>query len=338
MSNIAIPLNSFVNTADDFIIKSIDTQEKDVLNKKNSLQFKSVLSPMFYKSEAKVYTTSGHTITKTDNQTLTDENGRTYAIDNSFVIDAVADISNLWSGELTSAISQGSNIISVWKGERDYTIVVSDFDNNILYTNTQQVNTENLLYFNVKLATYTREAGKMMASLNPFLVLHTVKTTPISGFVVMTVENNAHLNLRTVDSVNYLTGKDLYVLGYKSGDSVKLAIGTDDTDLRKRFTFEETPGSITLKYKYWGCLGSNGLVTGEPVLTNVNSRSIGHLSSKTISQFDFGYLANGIAYGQQINSGTDAQDISANGSLGNDSLNNQNGATTWGGIGSSQYR
>ena len=77
-NNIAIPLSSFVNTADDFIIKSIDTQEKDVLNKKNSLQFKSVLSPMFYKSEAKVYTTSGHTITKTNNKTLTDENGRTY--------------------------------------------------------------------------------------------------------------------------------------------------------------------------------------------------------------------------------------------------------------------
>jgi SpoIID/LytB domain protein len=62
-----IPLNSFVNTADDFIIKSIDTQEKDVLNKKNSLKYKSVLSPMFYKAEEKVFTTSGHTITKTDN-------------------------------------------------------------------------------------------------------------------------------------------------------------------------------------------------------------------------------------------------------------------------------
>ena len=53
MSNMTVPLNSFVNTADDFIIKPIDTQEKDVLNKKNSLQFKSVLSPMFTKAEAK---------------------------------------------------------------------------------------------------------------------------------------------------------------------------------------------------------------------------------------------------------------------------------------------
>ena len=136
MSNMTIPLNSFVNTADDFIIKNIDTQEKDVLNKKNSLKFKSVLSPMFTKAEAKVFTTSGHTITKTNNSTLTDENGRTYAVDNSFVIDSVADISNLWSGELTSALCKSNKIYSVWKGERDYTVVVSDFDNNILASKT----------------------------------------------------------------------------------------------------------------------------------------------------------------------------------------------------------
>lgn len=331
MANLSIPLNSFVNTADDFIIKSLDTQEKDVLNKKNSLQFKSVLSPMFYKSEAKVYTTSGHTITKTNNQTLTDEDGRTYAIDNSFVIDAVADISNLWSGELTSAISYDKDVISVWKGERDYTIVVSDFDNNISHNNTIPVDTTDLLYFNVKLATYTREAGK--ASSDILLVLQTVYTTPKTTIAEYTVDNLAAITeVRTTD-YNFLTGKDLYALAYRKNDTNYLAIGTDDTDLRKRFTFE----SGAIKYKYWGCLGSNGLVTGEPVLTDINSRGTGALSSKTISQFNFGYLDNGIAYGQQISSGTDAQDISANGSLGNDTLDNQNGATTWGGVGHSRY-
>ena len=331
MSNIAIPLDSFVNTADDFIIKSIDTQEKDVLNKKNSLKYKSVLSPMFYKSEAKVFTTSGHKITKTNNKTLTDEDGRTYAIDNSFVIDAVADISNLWSGELTSAISYDKDIISVWKGERDYTIVVSDFDNNISHSNTIPVDTTDLLYFNVKLATYTREAGK--ASNDILLVLQTVYTTPKTTITEYTVDNLASITeVRTTD-YNFLTGKDLYALVYRKSDTNYLAIGTDDTDLRKRFTFEN--GAI--KYKYWGCLGSNGLVTGEPVLTDINSRGTGALSSKTISQFNFGYLDNGIAYGQQISSGTDAQDINANGSLGSDTLGNQNGATTWGGIGHSRY-
>lgn len=331
MSNMTIPLNSFVNTADDFIIKSIDTQEKDVLNKKNSLQFKSVLSPMFYKSEAKVFTTSGHTITKTDNKTLTDEDGRTYAIDNSFVIDAVADISNLWSGELTSAISREDDVISVWKGERDYTIVVSDFDNNISYNSTIPVDTTDLLYFNVKLATYTREAGKAANDIT--LVLQAVYTTPKTTIFEYTVDNLASITeVRTTD-YNFLTGKDLYALVYRKNDTNYLAIGTDDTDLRKRFTFEN--GAV--KYKYWGCLGSNGLVTGEPVLTNINSRGTGALSSKTITQFDFGYLDNGIAYGQQISSGTDAQDISANGSLGTDTLSNQNGATTWGGIGHSRY-
>ena len=331
MSNISIPLNSFVNTADDFIIKDIDTQEKDVLNKKNSLKYKSVLSPMFYKSEAKVYTTSGHTITKTNNKTLSDEDGRTYAIDNSFVIDAVADISNLWSGELTSAISYDKDIISVWKGERDYTIVVSDFDNNISHSNTIPVDTTDLLYFNVKLATYTREAGKATSDI--MLVLQTVYTTPKTTITEYTVNNLAAITeVRTTD-YNFLTGKDLYALVYRKSDTNYLAIGTDDTDLRKRFTFE----SGAIKYKYWGCLGSNGLVTGEPVLTDINSRGTGALSSKTISQFNFGYLDNGIAYGQQISSGTDAQDINANGSLGNDTLGNQNGATTWGGIGHGRY-
>lgn len=331
MSNISIPLNSFVNTADDFIIKSIDTQEKDVLNKKNSLKYKSVLSPMFYKSEAKVFTTSGHTITKTDNKTLTDEDGRTYAVDNSFVIDAVADISNLWSGELTSAISYGDNVISVWKGERDYTIVVSDFDNNILYNNTQSVNTENLLYYNVKLATYTREAGKATSDI--LLVLQAVYTTPKTTITEYTVDEEANITETRTTDYNFLTGKDLYALVYRKNNTNYLAIGTDDTDLRKRFTFE----SGAIKYKYWGCLGSNGLVTGEPVLTDINSRGTGALSSKTIGQFDFGYLDNGIAYGQQISSGTDAQDIAANGSLGTDTLGNQDGATTWGGIGHGRY-
>lgn len=330
-NNLSIPLNSNVNTSDDYIITDINTQEKNILNKKNTLKYKAVLSPMFYKGEDKVFTTSGHVITKTNNQTLTDENGRTYAVDNSFVIDDVVDISNLWSGELTSAISYDKDVISIWKGERDYTIVVSDFDNNILYTNTQQVNTENLLYFNIKLATFTREAGK--ATIDIILVLQAVYTTQKTTITEYTVDNLASITeVRTTD-YNFLTGKDLYALVYRKSDTNYLAIGTDDTDLRKRFTFE----SGALKYKYWGCLGSNGLVTGEPVLTDINSRSTEALSSKTISQFDFGYLDNGIAYGQQISSGTDAQDIAANGSLGNDTLNNQNGATTWGGIGHSRY-
>ena len=325
MSNMTIPLNSFVNTADDFIIKSIDTQEKDVLNKKNSLQFKSVLSPMFYKSEAKVYTTSGHTITKTNNKTLTDEDGRTYAIDNSFVIDAVADISNLWSGELTSAISFDKDVISVWKGERDYTIVVSDFDNNISHSNTIPVDTTDLLYFNVKLATYTREAGK--ATNDILLVLQTVYTTPKTTIAEYTVDNLASITeVRTTD-YNFLTGKDLYALVYRKSDTNYLAIGTDDTDLRKRFTFEN--GAI--KYKYWGCLGSNGLVTGEPVLTTVSTRTNNtSLSSITITQDDFTYLDNGIGYGQQITStGTDAQDIASNSSLNGNTITSGT-ATTWG--------
>lgn len=327
----SIPLHSFVNTADDFIIKDLDTQEKDVLNKKNTLKYKAVLSPMFYKGEDKVYTTSGHTITKTNNQTLTDENGRTYAVDNSFVIDRVADISNLWSGELTSAITKDGKIYSVWKGERDYTIVVSDFDNKILASKTYAVNAANLLYYNVKLANYTRDASK--ADTTIYLARQEVTTYPISVIAVETIDENADRFAVWSNTFAYATGRDLYVLCYRRSGTNYVAVGTDDTDLRKRFTFENN----ALKYKYWGCLGSNGLLTGEPVLTTINSRGTAALSSKTIAQDDFSYLSNGIGYGQQISSGTDAQDISANGSLGTDTLGNQNGATTWGGIGHSRY-
>lgn len=322
----SIPLNSFVNTADDFIIKSIDTQEKDVLNKKNTLQFKSVLSPMFTKAEAKVFTTSGHIITKTDNSTLTDENGRTYAINNDFVIDSVADISNLWSGELTSALCKSNRIYSVWQGERDYTVVVSDFDNNILASKTYSVTQTDILYFNVKLANYTREASKADDTI--YLVVQSVYTTPKTTITEYTVNNVADITeIRTTD-YDYLTGKTLYVLVYRTSSTNYLAIGTDDTDLRKRFTFEN--GAV--KYKYWGCLGANGLLTGEPVLTTINSRATGLLSSKTFTQDSFSYLSNGLAYNQQVSGGTDAQFISANSSLSSPSLSGSTGATTWGSI------
>ena len=326
-----VPLNSFVNTADDFIIKPIDTQEKDVLNKKNSLQFKSVLSPMFTKAEAKVFTTSGHTITKTDNSTLTDENGRTYAIDNSFVIDSVADISNLWSGELTSALCKDNKIYSVWKGERDYTVVVSDFDNNILASRTYSVSQTNLLYFNVKLANYTRAASKADGTI--YMVLQQVRTTPATSIIEYRVTDTADIGTVRTASYNYLTGKDLYALVYRRGSINYLAIGTDDTDLRKRFTFERN----AVKYKYWGCLGANGLLTGEPVLTTVNSRSGSNLASLSITQNNFNYLSNGIAYSQQVTGGTDAEFISANESLSNPALSSMSGATTWGGITHTRY-
>ena len=326
MSNISIPLNSFVNTSDDFIIKDIDTQEKDVLNKKNSLKYKNVLSPMYYKGATAAFTTSGHTITKTNNTTLTDENGRTYAVDNSFVIDSVADISNLWSGELTSAICKNTKIYSVWKGERDFTIVISDFNNNILKTVTTSVNTTNLLYYNVKLANYTRAASKSDSTIR--LVLQTVFTTPSTIIQEYTVnDSTGALSQTRTTTYNYLTGKDLYVLFYRQGSTNYLAIGTDDTDLRKRFTFVN--GAV--KFKYYGCLGSNGLVTGEPVLTTVSSRANNTvLSSITITQDNFTYLSNGIGYGQQINStGTDAQDIASNSSLSTTGIS-ANGATAWG--------
>ena len=328
MNNLQIPLNSFVNTNDENIIKRLDTQEKDVLDKKNTLVYKSVLSPMYTKAENKVYTTSGHTISKTSNEVLTDENGRTYAVDNTWIIQSTTDISQLWSGELTSAIYKDGLIYSIWKSERDYTIVVSDVDNNILGTKNYTVDTTDLLYYNVKLANYTRLSSE--DNQNLYYVVQKVYSTPKTTIEEYNVVSSStgHITrvpVRTTD-YNYLTGKDLYVLRAMNSGVNKLFIGTDDTDLRKRFTFYA--GAVV--YKYWGCLGANGLLTGEPVLTTVNSRGTGLLSTKTLTQDDFSYLANGIGYGQQLTAGTDAEDISSNSSLGTGTIS-ANEATAWGG-------
>ena len=87
MPNIGIPLNSHINTKDQFIIHQIDTQEKDALQKKNTLQFQSTLSPMYYKHENKAMTTSGHTFTISNTQ-LVDEKNQRYVVDNSLVVDS----------------------------------------------------------------------------------------------------------------------------------------------------------------------------------------------------------------------------------------------------------
>ena len=110
MSTLTIPLNSLVNTKDDIIITNLQTEEKDILQKKNSLMFKSCLSPLYKKSEEKVYTTAGHRISKIDNNTLEDERGRRFSIDNSLVISNSVDITSLWSGELTSAVCKNNRI------------------------------------------------------------------------------------------------------------------------------------------------------------------------------------------------------------------------------------
>ncbi len=323
--NLVIPLNSHINTADDRLITDLDTQEKDVLEKKNTLKYKNCLAPMYKKVEAKVYTTSGHEIELVDNNTLRDENGRTYSVDNSLVVDKAIDITTLWSGELTSAIFKDDVIYSIWKSERDYTIVACDSDKKIIDTKTYQIEQTDLLYYNVKLANYTREASKADGTVR--FVVQEVLSTPLTRISEYSIDLVDDVIERTEDLVtdyNYLTGKDLYVLEANNG----LYVGTDDTDLRKRFTF--TNGNVA--FKYWGCLGSNGLITGEPILLPYTASGTSMKDVIFDQSGDFTYLPNGIAYTFTANDvKTDAEWITANASLSTAS-STQNGAPTWGSV------
>lgn len=311
--NVVLPLDSQVCTESYDVIKNLETEEKDVLEKKNTFKFKGTLAPLYTQSENKVYTTSGHKLS-INNNVIEDEYGRTYTVKNDWTIDYSIDITNLWSGKLTSAfIASDNTIYSVWQSESTWTLVISDQNNKILNYYNVSVNQNNLLYYNVKLTNFVTGG-------NVSIVEQAVYSN--NQTIVKVYDRNT--SVRNTYTYNFLTGQDLYVLTLSNGT---LVVGTDDTDIRKRFTFLNG----TLRYKYWGCLGSNGLLTGEPVLVNINSRSTGLLSSKSIEQFDFGYLDNGLAYGQQVNGSTDSADINANSSLNNNAISSSD-AANWGGV------
>lgn len=321
MSTLTIPLNSLVNTKDDIIITNIQTDEKDILQKKNSLMFKSCLSPLYKKTESKVYTTAGHRISKIDNSTLEDERGRRFSIDNSMVISKSVDITNLWSGELTSAVCKNNRIYSVWKSERDYSIITSDMENNILDKKTVEVPND-ILYYNVKLSNYTRAASKADGKI--FYAVQLVRSDR-STISLYNLEEEIWNQ-----EFPYLTGKDLYVLTYRRNNQNKTIIGTDDVDVRKRMSFQD--GARI--YQFFGCLGSNGLLTGEPILHNISSSS-GKVSEAVVTTTpNINYLSNGQSYTPTFDdsySDADATWDTANSSL---SLNKitDNTATTWGNV------
>lgn len=317
MSNLQIPLNSHINTADDFVIKDITTEDKDVLNKKNTLQYKSLLSPMYTKSEEKVYTTSGHTIEKTSNTILTDEKGRRYSVDNSWVVENKVDISGLWSGELTSGLIKGDYVYSVWKNETEYTVIVSDFDNNILHYNIVEAESD-ALWYNVKIANYIN--GLNDAPVYLAATYYTSSNT--TKIRVYTIDTEAQLTSWYSNTYGSLYGSDLYVLALST---TKIAIGFDDIDLRRRRTIITEDGTTSSTIAYFGCLGTNGLLTGEPVWRGIQSSSNAYvsngdlLSDLSTDTATINYLSNGIAYSRQMTATTpqgttasDTQLITAN--------------------------
>ena len=317
-----IPLQAQINTQDDYSITNLDTNEPGILRKKNTLTYKNLLSNITTSGGDSVYTTTGKKISKLNNNTLQDELGRKFHVDNSMVLDKSADITNLWNGTLTSAIAIGDYIYSIWQSERDYTIVKSNFKNEIIKSTTVDVSGD-LLYFNVKLANYTRIASKYDNTI--IFALQKVYTDSTTDLFIYKLEDDLPVQLATAN-YSFLTGKALYVLRY---GTIHTAVGTDDIDIRKRFTFTD---DLSILYKYWGCLGSNGLLTGEPVYCSVDHTD-GKTSALTITQPALSFLDNGRGYCPTYAdsySDSDTAWLSANSSITGGM--SDNGARTWGGV------
>ena len=276
--NISIPLNAFVNTKDEFIISDIETSEKDILNKKNTLEFQSTLSPMYLKEGDSVYTTSGHVISK-DGDIFIDEQGRKYEIDSSQTIKHSIDLSNLWNGEITSAVYDRDNeiIYSTWQTDYAFYIISTDVENTIINNVEIPIKDSelNIVNFAIKAIDTNTYA---------FIRVYTNGTSKVS----VTDKSG---NLYDSYTTSYLLGKILTVNpdGY---------IGIDDTDVRKRATFLFSNNTVSLYTRGWGCVGINGLITGEPIpMKNSESETI--LTPSTgwnkLTNFDnYTFLENGI--------------------------------------------
>ena len=210
MPNIEIPLNSHINTKDNFIIHQIDTQEKDALQKKNTLQFQSTLSPMYYKHENKVMTTSGHTFTISNTQ-LVDEKNQSYAVDNSLVVDESYDLTKWHSGKVVDAIIVSDLIYVVYENSNSVDFVIFDTDGTETSSNTYTYESDDL---------YVK--GKILKGANPEFVLARIKSDSVK-----ITKGDADYTLNTT------VGSDLYV--YQANGYT--FIGFDDKDVRKRYTF-----------------------------------------------------------------------------------------------------
>ena len=312
--NFSIPLNSYINTKDEYIISDLEGEEKDILNKKNTLEFQSTLSPMYIKEGNSIFTTAGHTITKESNNLFRDEAGRKYEIDNSLVIKNSIDLTNIWNGELTSAIYKDEIVYSAWQTDYSFFIIQTNLENEIIKNTEIPIKDGEIDIVNGSIKVIDENKSAIIR-------VFTNDTSKIS-----IIDNNG--NVLAEEEVNYLLGNKLYVnnLGY---------IGLDDTDVRKRATFKYENNEISLFTLGWGCIGQNGLITGEPIpVKNNATETILDVSSNSVSKITswtgYTFLENGIGVLENANN----HNISDNAVLKNDSAysTNDNNIMTWNNI------
>lgn len=312
--NLSIPLSAYINTKDEYIISDLETQDKDVLNKKNTLEFQSTLSPLYVKKGDSIYTTAGHVISKGDGF-FVDEVGRKYEVDNSLTIKKSLDLTGIWNGNLTSAVYDKDNevVFSTWQTDYSFFILQTDLDNKILNK--------------VEIPIKDGDVDIVNAA---------IKALDENKFAIVRVYTNGFSKVTVVDKdATGLANLNISrLLGNKLTTNPQGYIGTDDTDVRKRATFYYNSNTISEYARGWGCVGLNGLITGEPIpIKNNNSEGILNLSAtfywNKIVDFDTDYqfLDNGIGVLENATN----HDIADNAALKTDSNynTNDNNIMTW---------
>ena len=344
MSNVTIPLNAHINTADDLLIHQIDSETKDCMYKKNTLQFKKALSPLWKKySNSALYTTGGHTINRTSQSRFTDEQGRTYDVDPSFRLYDTVDISNIFSGKCTSAWKDASGkVYSTWKTDKEVNFITYDINTKEITLN-YAITPSDVSYINIKLVS-------KCSDIFTVVIVYNNRTSEIRAYRYG-VTNTCEL-LKTL-TVNSILGTDLYTYSTRSGSTYDIYVGLDDLDVRKRMTYKwtynrsnPTSGSIEAFVAGFGCIGYNGLITGEPLpfrlddtWTGSNTYDIGRITPWVSLPDYYTFLDNGIGAMYNLSSTiTNAELVESNKALEENSaytFNDEGGHysanVTWGG-------
>lgn len=328
--NITFPLSGYVNTRDDYIIHEIDAQDKDIYNKKNTLVYQGVLSPLYIKSENKVFTTSGNTV-EVSNSAVGDT-----PIDNSLTVTRTIDISKLYNGECLRAYAYGDKVYSSWKKGKNGALIISDFDNTIITLTKLEAGSDDEYYYGFY---YNADSWVKIRKKNNSA--HDLYFYLSDGF--------------SSSATNQDVGSDWYVYYNpytveEEGETVQrysLYLGADDLDIRKRCSYQIFDDghahSLSILYKGFGCIGQNGLITGEPMPANVvwtdveaYKVSSNNIPTVTLDWSRATELDNGIvAFDTAAATATTVQDwLDSNADLANDAAYVSNGgdAMDWGGL------
>lgn len=280
MKNVQIPLNAYINTKDNYIIHNIEGQEKDVLDKKNTLEFQSTLSPLYTKSANKRMLTSGKTLSveagQTNNNIIVEPENISIPIDRiGTKLYKTVDLSNNSHGKCTSFTHLTSTptdaIVYAWEGHDKLFVSYEDVYKEVSLPAPSQELWGPTISKHIKVVgdyAVMAENYKISGTGNLFTRTAIFKI----DITAPTEQTPANITTTRVDTntgfVQDTFCEELYV--YINKDKTILFTGFDSKDARKRqFVAYEIVNQFQLERRFsrnwFGCIGDNGLVTGEPI-------------------------------------------------------------------------